>query len=210
MRLLGQIFFCTKPMFSVGRRGATACHIPLAARPHFSVARRRFLGVKTCPFFGFKNAPEKRSPNNILIFVDRFSGTKTCPDSGLKNVPDFWSRAPTFFKNLAKFLGAIHALVRGSAVALELRLGVVSGAKSSPVCSSITLLVIWLTMRANCNFSVESRRELCCITSRFRSCLQVRVHKGCYFELPSGGEAVWTRANGLRSMQVWHIPTWRC
>ena len=113
LRLLWQIFFCTKPMFSVGRRGATACHIPLAARPHFSVARRRFLGVKTCPYFGFKNAPEKRSPNNILIFVDRFSGIKTCPDSGLKNVPDFWSRAPTFFQNLAKFLGAIHALVRG-------------------------------------------------------------------------------------------------
>ena len=69
---------------------------------------------------------------------------------------------------------------------MELRLGVVSGAKSSPVCSSITLLVFWLTMRANCNFSVESRRELCCITSRFRSCLQVRVHKGCYVELPRG------------------------
>ena len=88
---------------------------------------------------------------------------------------------------MAKFLGAIHALVGGVRSCFGATPWRCIGAKkSSPVCSSITLLVFWLTMRANCNFSVESRRELCCITSRFRSCLQVRVHKGCYVELPRG------------------------
>ena len=62
LRLPGQRFSVPAQGFSIDRSRYGVCHIPLVARRHFSVARRRFSGLKTRPFYGLKNLPRKRPP----------------------------------------------------------------------------------------------------------------------------------------------------